>query len=241
MPIEDDEGMPPIPGYPSGSGALHRDQQGLWREVLSMARYVESALHTSLTALREGRLDLVDTVRADEAEIDRWEVRIEAECVRVLALYGLVASDLRRVVTAFRVNRDLEGLSDIAENLANRARKLHKEPAAASFLPRLCSLAEEAIAVVGAALTALQTVDSELARRVVLSDNAVDRNRASLLADLKQAVRAEPERVSTWLRLINSARNIERAANHAVHIAEAVVYMKEGVSLRRGDHGEFGD
>lgn len=216
---------------------VQRDQEGLWREVLSMAVYVDAALKTAVDALCQGRLDLVDVVRAEEQEIDRWEVRIETECLRVLALYGLVASDLRRVVAALRINCELEGLSDIAENLAKRAKKLHRNPAATRFLPQFRLLADESLAVVDASLKALKAVDSGLARHVILADHAVDRRRAAILADLKDAVRTEPERVNTWLRLISSARNLGRAADHASNIAEAVVYMKEGVFLRRGDSG----
>ena len=238
---EGGEGVSPGKKPAAPGGHPQREQEVLWREVLSLASYVDTALKTAVEALCRGRLDLVDRVRADEQEIDRWEVRIEAECLRVLALYGLVASDLRRVVAALRVNRDLEGLADIAENLAKRARKLGKEPAAASFLPRLGQLADEALAVVDDSLHALRTLDADLSRRVILSDNAVDRHRAAILSDLKEAVRAEPDKVNTWLRLISSARNLERAADHATNIAESVVYMKEGVFLRRGDGDGSGD
>ncbi len=229
-------GGPPLVGDPQWIGRhVQRDQEGLWREILSMAAYADAALRTAVEALCNGRLDLVDAVRAEEQEIDRWEVRIETECLRVLALYGLVASDLRRVVAALRINRELEGLSDIAENLAKRAKKLHKNPAAAPFLPQLCLLADESLRIVDQGLKALRAVDSDLARQVILSENEVDRRRAAILSDLKNAVRDEPERVNTWLRLVSSARNLGRAADHATNIAEAVVYMKEGVFLRRGD------
>jgi phosphate transport system protein len=206
-----------------------------------MAAYVETALNTAVEALCQGRLDLVAGVKADEKEIDRWEVRIEAECLRVLALYGLVASDLRRVVVAMRVNRELEGLADIAENLAKRASKLSRDPLAQPFLPKLGLLAAEALSVVDQSLKALDAVDADLARRVILSDNAVDRHRKAILDELKTALAAEPDRVSSWLRLISSARNLERAADHATNIAEAVVYLKEGVFLRRGDSSETDD
>ncbi|MCA1685173.1 MAG: phosphate signaling complex protein PhoU [Planctomycetia bacterium] len=231
----------PGEGQPTPGGHPHRQQEVLWGEVLSLAAYVEAALKTAVQALCRGRFDLIAQVRAEEKEIDRWEVRIETECLRVLALYGLVASDLRRVVAALRVNRDLEGMADLAENLAKRAKKLGRQPAAAVFLPRLGQLADEALAVVDDSLKALRTLDADLARRVILSDNAVDRHRAAVLAELKDAVRAEPEQVNTWLRLISSARNLERAADHATNIAEAVVYVKEGVLLRRGDGDGRGD
>ena len=214
-----------------------REQEGLWREVLSLAAYVESALKTAVQALSDPRPDLIAAVKADEDEIVRWEVRIETECLRVLALYDLVASDLRRVVAALRVNRDLEGIADLAENLAKRARKLNKDPLAASYLPRLRALAEESLGVVKESLSALRSMDADLARRVILSDNSVDRNRVLIVEELKQAIRDRPERVNTWLRLINSARNLERAADHATNLAEAVVYVKEGLFVRRGATG----
>lgn len=222
-------------------GQSVRDQEGLWREVLNMAAEVEAAFKRAVTAVCDGRLDLVESVRADEAEIDRWEVRIEAECLRVLALYGLVASDLRRVVAALRINRDLEGVADIAENLAKRARKVVNDPAAAPFLPRLRVLADEAIAVVDGGFAALKAVDASLARRVIAADNAVNAHRSTIISELKAAVRSDPDRTKTWLRLIASARNLERAADHATNIAESVVYMKEGVILRRGDRDDRDD
>ena len=238
---EKEEGVGPE-GKPARSGGpASRDQEGLWREVLAMATEVEAAFKRAVEALCEGRIDLIETIRADEREIDRWEVRIEVECLRVLALYGLVASDLRRVVAALRINRDLEGMADLAENLAKRATKLANDPAATPFMPRLRSLADEALAVVDGGLSALKIVDSQLARRVIDADNAVDANRSTLLAELKAAVRSQPEQTKTWLRLISSARNLERAADHATNIAEAVVYMKEGVILRRGDQHDRDD
>ena len=115
------------------------------------------------------------------------------------------------------------------------------DPAAAPFLPRFRALADEALTVMDGGLSALRTVDSSLARRVIEGDHAVDAHRSALLAELKTAVRSDPDRTKTWLRLISSARNLERAADHATNIAEAVVYLKEGVILRRGDHHDSDD
>lgn len=236
----DQTGDREAPGLRPGGHSL-RDQEDLWRELLGMAAEVEDALKRAVRALCEGQLELVESIKADERAIDRWEVRIESECLRVLALYGLVASDLRRVVAALRINRDLEGLADLAENLAKRARKLVNDPAAEPFLPRLALLAREALAVVDGGFAALKGVDADLARRVIAADNVVDSHRSAILADLKAAVRAEPERTKTWLRLISSARNLERAADHATNIAESVVYVKEGVIVRRGQVEDEGD
>jgi phosphate transport system protein len=222
------ESRKPLPG-------VHRDQEQFWREVLALADDVERALKTAVEALCEARPDLIAGVKAEEAAIDRWEVRIERECLRLLALYGLVASDLRKVVAALRVNRDLEGLADLAENIAKRAKKLSQDPVARPYLARLRSLADLALPLVHDGLESLRTLDPDLARRVIEADIDVDRHRLAIVAELKQALRGQPDRVNTWLRLINSARNLERAADHATNIAEAVVTMKEGRVFRRGE------
>ncbi|MGE3821126.1 MAG: phosphate signaling complex protein PhoU [Isosphaeraceae bacterium] len=215
-------------------GHVQREQDALWREVIGLADYVEAALRTAIEALCEGRPELYAEVRAEEEEIDRWEVRIERQCLRVLALYDLVASDLRQVVVGLRINRDLEGLADLAENIAKRVKKIGKDPLAKSFAADLQSLAEEALGLVSQSLLALRTTDVTLARRVIEADRAVDKHRMAILEQLKMAIRATPERLNTWLRLINTARNLERAADHATNIAEAIIYIKDGVNVRRG-------
>jgi phosphate transport system protein len=212
-----------------------RDQEELWQGILSLAGDVEKALKTAVDALCDARPELIAMVRAEEKEIDRSEVRIEQECFRLLALYGLVASDLRMVVSTLRVNRDLEGLADLAENIAKRAKKLSKDPVALPHLPRLRTLADLSLSLVHDSLDSLRTLDPMRARRVIEADRAVDRHRLAVVAELKRALVQKPDRVNTWLRLINSARNLERAADHATNIAEAVVSMTEGEIIRRGD------
>ena len=218
--------------WPHGSQAF-RDQLELWNDLMQLADAVESALRTAVTALCEARPDLIAAVKAKEAAIDRWEVVIEQQCLRVLALYGLVASDLRRVISAMRVNAELEGLADLAENLAKRAKKLSRDPIAAPYLAKLERLADAVLPLVDECLGALRVTDAARARQVIAMDKEVDRHRSLLLKELKEALRERPDRVNTWLRLINSARNLERVADHATNIAEAVIYMKEGVIVRR--------
>jgi phosphate transport system protein len=229
---------PDIGGH--GHNHVLRDQDALWRDLLDLAARVSSSLSTAVEALCGTRTDLVAEVRAGERAVDRWEVRIERECLRILALYGLAASDLRRVVAALRVIRDLEGLADLAENLAKRAKKLGKDPVATPYLARLRALAERSLLLVRMSISALEELDPERARHVIASDKEVDSIRLEVVSEIKRAIPEDPDRVATWLRLINSARNLERAADHATNIAEAVVAMKEGAIIRRGDSIENG-
>jgi phosphate transport system protein len=218
-----------------------RDMECLWSEILKLAAVVESALGTSIRALCDGRADLAAEVRGGENAIDRWEVRIEQQCLKILALHQPVASDLRRVAAVLKINSDLERMADLAAHIAKRAKKL---AAAADVVPipqELEAMAMEAMASVHDSLDALIKGDADLARTVIAADRHIDRHRRAVLKQLKQAVRENPDRVSTWLRLINTARNLERVADHATNIAEAVVYLKEGSIIRHvGDRSGVG-
>ena len=96
-------------------------------------------------------------------------------------------------------------------------------------------MAMEALAQVRDSLDALTKSDADLARAVIAGDSRIDRHYRVVLKDLKQQIRRDPDRIDNWLRLINTARNLERIADHATNIAEAVVYLREGDAARQGD------
>ena len=164
--------------------------------------------------------------------MDRWEVQIERECVRVLALHQPVASDLRRVAAVLKINGDLERLADLARHIAKRVKKLATDPQAFPIPQPLENLGLEALSQVHDSLDALVQANVGQAQAVMAAERRVDRHYRSVLKLLKQEIVAHPERINTWLRLVNTARNIERIADHASKIAEAVVYLKEGEILR---------
>jgi phosphate transport system protein len=209
-----------------------RDMEGLWAEVLKMAGVVETALNTAVRALCDNRADLASEVRTGETTINSWEVRIEQLCLKILALHQPVASDLRRVAVALKINNDLERMGDLATHIANRVRKFSKENDPTLISAQMESLALEVMAQVRDTLDALTKSDADLARTVISSDRRIDRHRAFVLRELKDSIRRDPDRVETWLRLINTARNLERVADHATNIAEAVIYLKEGSIVR---------
>jgi phosphate transport system protein len=209
-----------------------RDLESLWSEVLKLAAVVEDALNQSIRALCDGRVELADEIRLRKAALERWEVQIERECVRVLALHQPVASDLRRVAAILRINSDLERLSDLARHIAKRVKKLSTDPGAFPIPQPLENLGMEALNQVHDSLDALTQANVPRAKAVMADEKRLDRHYRSVLRLLKQEIVAHPERIDTWLRLVNAARNIERIADHAAKIAEAVVYLKEGEILR---------
>jgi phosphate transport system protein len=209
-----------------------RDLEGIWGGVLKLAGVVEEALNRSVRALCDGRADLADEVRTEERAVDRWELQIERECLRMLALHQPVASDLRRVAAVLKVSGDLERMGDLARHIAKRVSKLADDPLAFPVPPALEALATESLRQVRDSLDALTHSDPRIARAVIAADDDVNRHYRTVLKELKGSIKTHPDRVDNWLRLINTARNLERIADHASNIAEAVIYLKEGDIVR---------
>ncbi len=210
-----------------------RDMERLWGNILRMAAVVESTLNTSIRALCDGNMDLASEVRSGESGINLLDIQIESECLKILALHQPVASDLRRVTAILKIDRDLERMADLADHISKRARKLAAKPNPVPIPASVEALAMESLGQVHNSLDALVKADTTMARSVIVADRTIDRMRAALIKELKTAIRSDPERVSSYLRLINTARNLERIADHATNIAESVIYMKEGDIVRR--------
>jgi phosphate transport system protein len=171
-------------------------------------------------------------VKSREEESDRREVHIEQECLRVLALYEPLASDLRRMATILKVNRDWERIADLAARIARRARKLARGANPISIPEAMKSLARDVLTQVRATYDALVNQDAQQARAVIAGDRAIDRQYDALRDELKDGLRNQPERLNDWLQLMGTARNLERIADHAAGISQMVVYLREGVIIR---------
>ena len=209
-----------------------RDMEGLWAEVLKLAAVVEEALNQSIHALCDGRIELAEELKHRKRALERWEIQIERECVRVLALHQPVASDLRRVTTVLKINGDLERVCGLARHIAKRVKKLTGHPEAFPIPQPLENLALCALTQVHDSLDALTKSDVARAQAVIAADRQVDLDYHTVQKQLKFEIIRNPDRINTWLRLVNTARNLERIANHAAKIAESVIYLQEGQIMR---------
>ncbi|MDG3007817.1 phosphate signaling complex protein PhoU [Paludisphaera mucosa] len=207
-----------------------RDLEGLWADVLRLAAVVEEDLERSIRALCDGSVGLAAEIRSHKPDVDLWEVTLERECVRVLALHQPVASDLRRVAAVLKINGDLERLADLARHIAKRVGKLAADPRAFPVPQPLENLATAALGQVRRGLDALTRADVVLAQQVIAADRGVDHAYRSVVASLKRDIVADPARADAWLRFVSTARNLERIADHAARIAEVVLYLKEGAA-----------
>ncbi|AMV36389.1 phosphate signaling complex protein PhoU [Planctomyces sp. SH-PL62] len=212
-----------------------REQDAVWAELLALGQTVIGSLDKSVQAVCDGRIDLVSEVKEEEEETDRKEVRIEQECLRVLALFEPVASDLRRMATILKVNRDWERIADLALRVARRVRKLGRKFPELAPPDSLKDLARDVLVHVKASYVALVEIDSTKAREVIIGDQVIDESYRAVRRQLKDQLAARADQLDGWLLLLNSARNLERIADHATGIAQTVVFLQEGTIIRHSD------
>jgi len=233
MPSRSQEGKAATGGVPRHA---FREQEAVWTDLLAMGQAVVGSLEKSVTAVCDDRVDLISEVKEEEEETDRKEVQIEQECLRILALFEPVASDLRRMATVLKVNRDWERIADLALRVARRVRKLGRKFPDIAAPDSLKDLARAVLAHVKSAQVALVEVDAAQARAVIAGDQAIDEAYRGVRRQLKDQLAAHPDQLDGWLLLLNSARNLERIADHATGIAQTVVFLQEGTIIRHAEN-----
>ena len=211
------------------------DLQALRERLLTMGSLAETMIHKSVSALVRRAEPLVQEVLAHEEEMDLLCIEIDDRCFTLLALQQPMASDLRFLVAAIKINSDLERIADQAVSIALRAQSLIAQPEVKPLIdiPRMAQLAQE---MVRKSLDAFVRRDPELARSVIDGDDAVDSLRDQVFRELLTYMMADPATIPRALALILVSRNLERIADHATNIAEDVIYIVRGEDVReRGD------
>jgi len=210
---------------------IERQIDHLKEKILRVGTLVEEAFSKSITALINRDVALAQRVMANDEEIDRMEVEVEEECLKILALYQPVAADLRFVVAVLKINNDLERMGDLARNIAKRVPQLAAGPAV-ELPPEIRTMATLAQDMVKQCLDAVVNADPTLARQVREEDDAVDEARQQIRRRILQGIKAHPEQLENLLRINSVSKHIERIADMATNVAEDVIYMVEGDIVR---------
>jgi phosphate transport system protein len=210
---------------------LERDLDNLQRDLLALASSVEEAIHKATHALQEREPRLAQEVIEGDSAIDEEENQIEDECLKMLALHQPVAVDLRRIVSALKINTELERMADLAEDIAERATHL-AHLAEVPVSSKLQRMTDVTTAMVRQSLDAFVNLDARLARVVCRLDDEVDRFNHDIIEELIEFMQKAPELVEPGLSMFSAVRHLERIADHATNIAEDVVYLVEGEIIR---------
>ncbi|HAY82628.1 MAG TPA: phosphate transport system regulatory protein PhoU [Planctomycetaceae bacterium] len=210
---------------------FQRDLDRLNRRVLSLSAVVEEMIDKATQALVERRADVAEQVIATDVEVDEQEVDIENDCLKLLALYQPVASDLRRIVTLVKVNNELEGIADLAVNMSERSLALQTH--LAFRVPEsMEQMADVAAAMVRNSMDSFVNVDMAAAHQVIASDSHIDDLNVGMIQQLTEVMKQDPNHIEPALHCFSAARHLERIGDHATNIAEDVVYLVDGEIVR---------
>ena len=207
------------------------DLRALKNRLLSMGALVEERARQAVQALMERRMELAEQVIAGDQEVNDLQIEIDDRCLKLLALQQPMASDLRLITAAMKINADLERIGDQAVNIAENAAQLLAHPPLKPWLdlPRMAEIAQQ---MTRDALGAFVRRDPALARSVLERDDEVDQLKDQNFRVLLTYMMADPGTIERALALILVARNLERIADHATNIAEDVIFLVEAKDVR---------
>jgi len=201
------------------------------RRLLEMAGLVESAIHLSVRSLAGRDEEQAQGVLRYEAQVNQMQIEIDEIATHLLALHQPMAGDLRFLTAAIKINSDLERMGDLAVNIVERAVDLMRRPPVKPLIdiPKMAELTQS---MVHKSLDAFVNHDAELARNVLVSDDAVDDMKDTIYQELIRFMESDPTTVAAAVDLIFVAHNLERIADHATNIAEDVLFLVKGVDVR---------
>lgn len=211
---------------------LERELATLRSAIRAMAESAETRVATAIEAWLTWDIDLAQSIRSADDEVDRLEVNIESECMAILAKHSPVASDLRYVVAALRINTAFERIADLARSIAKRVIRLdnyddHPKPPAALEL-----MADAVKETLTNTTRALENRDVELARYVRKSDQYIDERNREVFEWVADSVQAEPKRTEAFISVLMIARSLERIGDICANIAEDIMFAVGGAIVR---------
>ncbi len=213
---------------PHISSAFDRDLEAIQALIMKMGGMVEEAIENAVTALGEGDLDLAQRTRRGDRAIDLLEVQVNEEAARVIALRQPIATDLRTVLTVFRISAALERVGDYAKNIAKRTeiiQELHPVEGGAASLRRMSKSVQM---MLKDALDSYIQRDADLAADVRARDEEVDQMYNALFREYLTHMMEDPRNITACMHLHFMAKNIERMGDLVTGIAEQVIYLVTG-------------
>ncbi|MBN1782884.1 phosphate signaling complex protein PhoU [bacterium] len=210
---------------------FHEQLDTLKKHLIHMAMAVEEAIACAIEALVE-RDDLIaeKVINMDE-RINEMEIQIDEECLRLLALNQPMASDLRFVTSAMKLNNDLERIGDHAVNIAELAKRLnHNDPLKPLIsIPRMAEIAQS---MVKQSIDSFVNAEPQLAKDICKRDDEVDNFDDQIFRELLTYMMSDPKLIPRALNYALISKNLERIADLSTNIAEEVVFIYQAMTIK---------
>lgn len=211
--------------------------EDLKKLILHMGGHVEKALGHAMTGVMNRDQKEFVLVHEVEKDVNQKHLKVDEACLGLLAKQGPVARDLRLIMSIIKINTDLERMGDQSVNIAYTGKDFLTRGVTMD-LQDISQMSTTVRAMVKESLDSFVRGDVELAKRILLMDDEVDRLRNKVFDDMIGSMKGRGENVEAALDLILIARNLERLGDHATNIAEDVIFAFTGKDVRHG--GNFG-
>ncbi|MBI3259905.1 MAG: phosphate signaling complex protein PhoU [Ignavibacteriae bacterium] len=207
--------------------------------LVRMGSIVEEQVEFAFRALLEGNTELAKIVQERDDKVDKLDIKIDKQCQRIFALQQPVASDLRLLLAAIKINNELERIGDMASNVAGPVLSIDSLQKFALELG-MERITQAAFRMVKASLDAFINNDPELAKHILPTDDTVDNLEMEIIAEVIKRMKSDKSYIDAGVALIDILRQIERIADHATNIAENVIFLIEARLVRHRQIDEDG-
>jgi len=217
--------------------ALHTDKKyeedlkKLREEILYMGGLVEDQIQKAVKSLVDRESELAKIIIERDHEVNRLDVEIDDLCIRLLALHQPAGKDLRFITTGLKITTDLERIGDMAVNICERALELNQEPQLKPYIdiPRMARIAQR---MTRESLDAFVREDTDLALKVCKDDEEIDQLNSQIFREVITFMIEDPHTINRAMKISSVSKYLERMADHATNIAEMVIFMVKGKSIR---------
>lgn len=199
--------------------------------IIKMGSLVDEQIDFAISALLTSNDELARIVIERDRKVDEFDLEIDRQCESIFARTQPVATDLRLLLTALGINHELERMGDIAVNIAERTAAVRgaKE---LLFSVRLSEMTDVAREMVKQTIDSFINNDPETARAICKRDNVVDQFDREIFSALIARMQTEPSLIEPAAHLLIVTRHLERLADHATNIAEAVVFLVDAKMIK---------
>jgi phosphate transport system protein len=210
---------------------FQEELEALQGRLLEMGGLAEERVRAAVQGLAARDTAAIDKVLRGDEPVNRLHIEVDERCFRLLALYQPMATDLRAIVAAVKINTDLERVGDLAVNIAEAAQRYvgHAPVKKLIDIPKMGDIAQS---MLRDSLDAYVKRDTALAHQVLNEDDELDGLKTQVFRELLTYMLQDPSTVEPALDLILVSRPLERIGDHATNIAEDVIFMVSALDVR---------
>jgi len=218
---------------------LEMDIEQIKIKMFAMADLATEAIKLSIDSLKHANIELAKEIIKNDTRMDKLEIEIDDDCIRLIVTRQPAASDLRFALAMLKINTDIERIGDLATNIARETIKINGAPLIKPLIdiPRMGDIV---IQMIQKGFQSISEKNVSLAKSVLLMDDEIDELNMQIFRELFTYMSESSKNISQSLSLIMVSRALERAGDHAKNIAERAIYYIQGDDVRHQNPKNFG-